>query len=264
VLLCHADEPLHTEGLAQWLGSWTDLKALVVIEDPASARWRRLRGEWRRSGLTGVIDVALFQLWYRIAWRQRDRAWHKRAVTELAGRFPPVAPGLQRLAVRTPNSPEVRALLEREQPDLMLALCKHILKPEIFSVPRLGTFVMHPGTCPEYRNAHGCFWALVNGDPTKAGMTLLRVDAGVDTGPVYGYFTYPFDEASESHVRIQHRVVLDNLDGVKRRLEELAAGTAIPIRTAGRPSGFWGQPRMSSYLKWRRRVRSMGHAHTGS
>jgi len=43
-------------------------------------------------------------------------------------------------------------------PDLTIARCKFILKESIFAVPRDGTFVMHPGICPEYRNAHGCFW----------------------------------------------------------------------------------------------------------
>ena len=49
-------------------------------------------------------------------------------------------------------------------------------------------------------------------------MTLLRVDRGVDTGPVYGYFSYPFDERRESHHVIQQRVVLDNLDAIGRML----------------------------------------------
>ena len=51
---------------------------------------------------------------------------------------------------------------------------------------------MHPGICPEYRNAHGCFWALANRDLNKVGMTLLRIDKGVDTGPTFGYYTYPY------------------------------------------------------------------------
>lgn len=253
---------MHTEGLARWLGSWTDLKAIVAIEDPSSARWRRLRGEWRRSGTVGVLDVMLFQAWYRVAWRRQDREWHDRYVAELNRNYPALDAGVQRLTVRSPNGPELRSLLERERPDFMLALCKHILKPEVFGVPRLGTFVMHPGICPEYRNAHGCFWALAAGDTGNVGMTLLQVDAGVDTGPVYGYFSYPYDEVNESHIQIQHRVVLDNLGTVQGRIQDVASGAARPIATAGRASRFWGQPRMSSYLAWRRRVGRTGHAHT--
>ena len=83
------------------------------------------------------------------------------------------------------------------QPDLAIARCKVILKREIFEIPRVGTFVMHPGICPEYRNAHGCFWALVNRDLDRVGMTLLRVDAGIDTGPVYLHGTCDIDEVRE-------------------------------------------------------------------
>ena len=71
-----------------------------------------------------------------------------------------------------------------------------ILKRTIFEIPRAGTFVLHPGICPEYRNAHGCFWALANRDLDRVGMTLLRVDAGIDTGPVYLHGTCDFDEVA--------------------------------------------------------------------
>ena len=80
---------------------------------------------------------------------------------------------------------------------------------------------MHPGVCPEYRNAHGCFWALANGDAERVGMTLLKVDAGVDTGPVYGYYGCRYDESRDSHVVIQSRVVFDNLDTLRAKLSAM-------------------------------------------
>ncbi len=73
------------------------------------------------------------------------------------------------------------------------------------------------------------------GDRRKVGMTLLKVDRGVDTGPVYGYFTYPFDERRESHHVIQQRVVLDNLDAIGRTLLDIAGGRARPIRLRAGP-----------------------------
>ena len=110
-----------------------------------------------------------------------------------------------------------------------------ILKPEIFASPRVGTFVMHPGICPEYRNAHGCFWALVNRDLDRVGMTLLRVDAGIDTGPVYLHGRCDIDEVRESHIVIQHRAVIENLDAIGRILLALCRGEPLPpIPTDGR------------------------------
>src|SRR5438093_13204228 len=84
-------------------------------------------------------------------------------------------------------------------------------------------------------------------------MTLLRVDEGVDTGPVYLHATYPFDEIHESHTVIQYRVVLENLDAIGRRLIEIAAApdAVAPIPTADRQSATWGQPRLTDYLRWK-------------
>jgi len=121
-------------------------------------------------------------------------------------------------------------------------------------LPRAGTLVMHPGICPEYRNSHGCFWALAHRDLNRVGMTLLRIDDGIDTGPVYGYYTYAYDERRESHIVIQTRVVTENLEPISAKLLEIADGTASPIDVAGRQSATWGQPKLTSYVAWKMRA----------
>jgi methionyl-tRNA formyltransferase len=120
---------------------------------------------------------------------------------------------------------------------------------------------MHPGICPEYRNAHGCFWALSNGDYERVGMTLLRVNQGVDTGPVYGHYTCNFDKATESHAVIQQRVVLDNLDQLRQKFEEVFRGSATTIDISGRSSATWGQPWLSRYILWKWKARRAKRHH---
>ena len=139
---------------------------------------------------------------------------------------------------------------------MIIAVCKCLLKKSVYTIPTKGTFVFHPGICPEYRNAHGCFWALANDDPERVGMTLLKIDDGVDTGPVYGYFTYDYDP-KESPMIIQSRVVYDNLEGIRDRLIEIDEGRATAIDTTGRESAVWGQPWLTRYLamRWRARGR---------
>ena len=129
----------------------------------------------------------------------------------------------------------------------------------IFNLARKGTFALHPGICPEYRNAHGCFWALVNRDLDRVGMSLLRIDEGVDTGPVYLHATCAIDELNESHTVIQYRVVSENLDHIARVLESFCRGEARPIPTGGRRSAMWGQPRLSAYLQWKWAARRSRH-----
>ena len=137
----------------------------------------------------------------------------------------------------------------------MIALCKSILPERVFAIPRHGTFVFHPGICPEYRNSHGCFWALASDDLSRVGMTLVRIDKGVDTGPIFGHFGVSFDEVHDSHIRIQHRVVLDNLDALQARLLEIAGGTARPVDVTGRESRAWGQPWLTAWSRWKSKAR---------
>jgi hypothetical protein len=254
VLICHGDDPLNREGLARWLASFTHLAGVVVLDETRQRLWRRIRREVKRVGLFRFADVLAFRLYYRLFLRGRDRRWEEEKLAELCRQFAPLTAETRILTTHSPNTPEAEQFLHELAPTLVIARCKTLLKPAVFTIPTAGTFVMHPGICPEYRNAHGCFWALAQNDLNNVGMTLLRIDRGVDTGPVFGYFRCAFDEAADTHVTIQHRVVFDNLDAIRDRLLEVAAGKAAPLSTTGRPSREWGQPWLTAYLSWRRQA----------
>jgi hypothetical protein len=254
LLICHDDAPLDREGLVRWLGSFSTFAGTVVVREPAARKRQRIRREIRRVGFWRFLDVLAFRLRYALVASHADREWEDRALERLRASFPD-RPDTPEIVVDSPNSDAAERFIRDCRPDLVVARCKTLLKEQVFSIPRLGTFVMHPGICPEYRNAHGCFWARAAGDEGNIGMTLLRIDRGVDTGPVFGYFRVT-PERDESHVVTQHRVVLDHLDGIRGTLLKIAAGTATPLETTGRRSAAWGQPWLTAYLKTRFRSRS--------
>jgi len=252
VLICHHDEPLNRCGLARWMGSFTDLAAIVVVHEPRARLTRRIRREIQRVGVLRFMDILAFRVYYRFALAGADNAWAETTLQHLFRRYGDIPSSCRVLDTPSPNSTEAVKLLQEVQPDLIVARCKNILREQVFKAASIGTFVMHPGVCPEYRNAHGCFWALARRDLENVGMTLLRVDPGVDTGPVYGYYRCRFDESSESHIVIQNRVVFDNLDLLRAKFEEILGGTAQTMDTTGRSSRAWGQPWLTSYLRWKR------------
>src|SRR5688572_9739672 len=213
LLICHEGADHDREGLVRWLGSFSTVAGTVVIREPRGRVRQRIKREIRRVGWLRFLDVLAFRALYAVTHAAVDRAWEAASLARLRADYPerPAAP---ELVVTSPNSDASRQFIREAAPDLVIARCKTLLKEEIFSIPRLGTFVMHPGICPEYRNAHGCFWARATGDDRNVGMTLLRIDRGVDTGPVFGYFRVTPDPA-ESHVVTQHRVVLDHLDAIR-------------------------------------------------
>ncbi len=260
VLICHANARLDQLGIAGWLASFSELAGVIVVQEPRNRLWQRVKKECRRSGLTRFADVLAFRVYYRLFLAKRDRVWEDAELDRLARVYSLPEKSPRVCVTSSPNSAEAKAFLKELAPDVVLARCKTLLKPEIFSIPRLGTYVLHPGMCPEYRNAHGCFWALANDEPQKVAVTLLRIDAGVDTGPVYGYYSCDFDSANDSHVVIQAKAVTANLDAIRRKLEEIEAGPAQPIETCGRASAVWGQPWLTKYFSWKRTARRGVHA----
>lgn len=255
VLICHAESRLNRQAVARWLASFSNLAGIVVIDEQGTRTRSRVRHEVRRIGWLRFLDVIAFRVYYGLILGRRDARWLADALDAVERRYAPVSDSTRVLVTPDPNSAEAREFLQGLAPDLAIARCKRLLKPEIFGIPRLGTFVLHPGICPEYRNAHGAFWALAENDLDNVGLTLLKVDPGVDTGPVYGYFRCALDETRESHIVLMTRLVIDNLDAIRDRLLEVVAGTARPIDTTGRRSAVWGQPWLSRYLRWKTQAR---------
>jgi len=238
-----------------------NLAGLIVITDDQSRLFAVAKREIRRSGWLAFGDVVAYRLYAWLRLRSTEDAWKADQVARLKTTYRGRVEDVPRISVINPNSDAAQAFLNSVRPDIVIARCKFILKPEIYSIARVGTFALHPGICPEYRNAHGCFWALVNRDLDRVGMTLLKIDKGIDTGPVYLQAGCAIDELSESHNVIQYRVVVENLDRIGATLMDLFNGVPVePVPTAGRRSAVWGQPRLSDYMRWKRAARTKSNA----
>jgi hypothetical protein len=256
VLICHQRDRLDSVGLASWLAATMHLAGIVEIRDNRARQWRVARREIARGGIVRFVDAVAMRVYAWLRSRRSDSAWVDGEVERLRRRYPVALDQIPHVVVSDPNSDRARSFIAGLAPDIIIARCKFILKPSVFELARAGAFALHPGICPEYRNAHGCFWALANRDLDRVGMTLLKIDRGIDTGPVLLHATCDFDEVRESHTVIQHRVVFENLDRIGEALCKAASGhDPAPIDTNGRASAVWGQPRLTTYLRWKRAAR---------
>jgi hypothetical protein len=259
VLICHEENLIDRDGLSRWLASFSDLAGIVVLREKGGRKFKRIKREVARVGLLRFFDVSAFRLYYKLFLANSDTAWESNLIDKLSQKYGELG-DVPILVTQSPNSPETEHFIREKEADIVIARCKVILNKRIFTLAKHGTFVMHPGICPEYRNAHGSFWALATGDDKNVGMTLLKVDEGVDTGPIYGYYTYDFDSLRESHIKIQTRVVIENLDKIRDKLIEIASGDATSIETNGRKSGAWGHPWLTKYIGWKLRARQERNA----
>ena len=73
----------------------------------------------------------------------------------------------------------------------ILAWWPKIIRSPLLEWPRYGFVNTHPSLLPYNRGKHSNFWALVEQAPF--GVTLHRVDAGVDTGKIVSQLEIPYD-----------------------------------------------------------------------
>jgi methionyl-tRNA formyltransferase len=69
-------------------------------------------------------------------------------------------------------------------PDVMVVVAYgQILPASLITDPRLGTLNVHASLLPRHRGPAPIEWAIISGD-TESGVTIMQMDAGVDTGPI--------------------------------------------------------------------------------
>jgi len=76
------------------------------------------------------------------------------------------------------------------KPDLLIVIAYGLLLPTaVLNIPALGCINIHTSLLPRWRGAAPIARCLLAGD-TITGVTLMRMDAGLDTGPILAQATY--------------------------------------------------------------------------
>jgi methionyl-tRNA formyltransferase len=108
-----------------------------------------------------------------------------------------------------------------------------ILPASLLHAPRLGTLNVHASLLPRHRGPAPVEWAILSGD-SETGVTIMQMDAGVDTGPILAQQRVPI-APDETAGPLEGQ--LADLGGrlLVRALDDLAAGRiqAVPQPDAG-------------------------------
>ncbi len=89
------------------------------------------------------------------------------------------------------RQPEAMQQLRDWSPDLIVvAAFGQILRPDVLSLPRFGCVNVHASLLPRWRGAAPINAAILAGD-AETGVTIMKMDAGVDTGPMLAQRAIP-------------------------------------------------------------------------
>jgi len=111
-------------------------------------------------------------------------------------RAPPVKEAALRLGLpliqpEKLRQPEAMTSLQAWKPDLIVvAAFGQILRPAVLDLPPLGCINVHASLLPRWRGAAPIQAAILAGD-ARTGITIMKMDPGVDTGPILSQRAIP-------------------------------------------------------------------------
>ncbi len=115
---------------------------------------------------------------------------------------------LEVLQPSTLKSNTFKETLKQYQPDIIIIIAYgKIIPKDLLSIPKFGWLNIHGSLLPKYRGASPIQAVLLSGDE-KTGVTLMKIDEGLDTGPII----------SQKEININYT---DNFETLHDKLSEL-------------------------------------------
>lgn len=126
------------------------------------------------------------------------------------------------------KEPEAIRQIRELAPDLIVvAAFGQILPQELLDIPRLGCINIHASLLPKLRGAAPIQWSVINGDP-ESGITLMQMDAGLDTGDILFQESVPIGPQETGESLYEKLAVLGG-EMIVKYLPAIEAGDLHPV-----------------------------------
>jgi len=152
--------------------------------------------------------------------------------------------------VRSVNDVETVTLLQKLSPQVIVVNGTRILEEQLLRATSAVFLNAHVGITPLYRGVHGGYWALASGDPQHFGVTIHKIDKGIDTGEIVAQASIKPDAADNfsTYPLLQIAIAIPLL---KRVLRDAISGKLETMPVPRGKSRLWSHPTVFQYLKSR-------------
>ena len=135
---------------------------------------------------------------------------------------------------RTPEQPDPFPWLRSLTPDLIVvAAFGQILPPSVLDIPTYGCLNVHASILPAYRGASPITAALLDG-LSETGVTIMLMDAGMDTGPVLTQAALPV-LARDTTDSLSHRLAALGAELLAETIPSWLDGNTAPVAQTDLP-----------------------------
>jgi methionyl-tRNA formyltransferase len=123
---------------------------------------------------------------------------------------------------------DIRARWMERRPDLLVVVAYGLILPAWFlDWPRCGAINVHASLLPRWRGAAPIQRAILAGDD-RTGVSIMKMDAGLDTGPVYATETVPITR--QTTAGMLHDQLADlGAELLIRSIDPILSGSLAPV-----------------------------------
>ena len=147
--------------------------------------------------------------------------------------------GVPLLKVGHINDPEVPEALARHRIDWLFIIgWSQIAGEAVLKAPARGCIGMHPTLLPEGRGRASVPWAILKG-LDRTGVTMFRLDSGVDTGDIIAQGEIPMDPRTVTATELYARVEEMHVRLVRENWGAIVGGSVRPVRQDGTRATVW-------------------------
>ena len=159
------------------------------------------------------------------------------------------------------KDPTLADALRGEGVDLLLNVHSlFLIHPDVLSAPGLGSYNLHPGPLPRYAGLNAVSWALARGE-TDYGVTVHRMDPGIDTGPIAFQRRFPIGE-EDTALSLYMKCIRDGVELLGALLASASGGGgAIPAtpQILAERTYVSGGPPEDGRVRWSRPAREIAN-----
>lgn len=128
------------------------------------------------------------------------------------------------------------------RPDVIVVVAFGQLLPKnVLDIPPFGCINVHASLLPAYRGAAPIQAALINGDK-KTGVTIMKMDEGLDTGPIISVIETPIDPG-ETGASLFQKLSFLGANALKQTLPAYLAGAIQPVPQPTQGVSYYGMIR---------------------
>ena len=151
----------------------------------------------------------------------------------------------------TLRTAEAAADLAAYRPELMVVVAYGLILPSaILGVPRLGCWNIHASLLPRWRGAAPIQRAILAGD-TTTGITIMQMDAGLDTGPMLLGRPLPIG-VRENGGQLHDRLAALGAESIVAAVEQFVAGRLAAVRQPDEGATYAAKIRkQEAVIDWR-------------